>query len=254
MSGTNAHMVVRSYDEEADPGPTRVPHYLLVLSARTPDALQRKISDMVAYLESAEAHDLTRISYTLLEGRWHFRYRCAIVIQDRDDAIQVWRQVVKTPDASRPNLFQGEVPRGFTARRAIHELALNLLDRCRAHGEPSCLDHEQYQENLLALADLYCQGYDLPWDRLFPAGMRRMSLPTYPFAREHYWVAETAVRAGCGTAVAARHSHRSGRWHLDAAGLLERARHHPRGCAAREYPPSGHLLRSVPTRMASRPP
>ena len=113
MSGTNAHMVVRSYEPEADPGPVRTPYYLLVLSARTPDALQRKISDMVAFLENGEAHDLARISYTLSEGRWHFRQRCAIVVRDCDDAVQVWRQAVKTPNATHPNLLRGEVPRGF---------------------------------------------------------------------------------------------------------------------------------------------
>src|SRR5262249_24332370 len=61
MSGTNAHMVVRSWrdgvgagspsgrpshDMEAEPMPVRAPYYLLALSARTPDALQHKINDM----------------------------------------------------------------------------------------------------------------------------------------------------------------------------------------------------------------
>ena len=91
---------------------------------------------------------------------------------------------VKTPNATRPNLFRGEVPRGFTARRAMHELALDLLERCRADSEHPRLDDEQYQETLFALADLYCQGYELPWDRMFPAGMRRQPahLPLCPRA------------------------------------------------------------------------
>jgi acyl transferase domain-containing protein/acyl carrier protein len=203
MSGTNAHMVVRAYESEAEPVAARAPSYLLVLSARTSDALHRKINDMVACLENGEVHDLARISYTLLEGRWHFQHRCAIVIQDREDAVQVWSQVVKTLSATRPNLFRGEVPRGFIPRRAMHELALDLLDRCRAYGEQPCLDSEQYQENLLTLADLYRQGYELPWDRLFQPGMRRTGLPTYPFAREHYWVAETGSVPAASTAVAA---------------------------------------------------
>ena len=55
----------------------------------------------------------------------------------------------------------------------------------------------------MALADLYCQGYELPWDRLFPPRMRRIGLPTYPFAREHYWVGETGPVAATGVAGAA---------------------------------------------------
>src|SRR5262249_14759982 len=112
---------------------------------------------------------------------------------------QVWSQVVKTPNTIRPNLFWGEIPRGFTARRAMHDLALDLLEWCRVHGEEPGLDNDQYRENLLTLADLYCHGYELPWDRLFPPGMRRTSLPTYPFAREHYWVAAPAPTPATST-------------------------------------------------------
>src|SRR5439155_1396093 len=82
----------------------------------------RQGPDGPAPTQSRQEHDLARISYTLSEGRWHFQHCCAIVIQDREDAIRVWHQAVKTSNATRPNLFWGEVPRGFTSRRAMHEL------------------------------------------------------------------------------------------------------------------------------------
>jgi acyl transferase domain-containing protein len=47
---------------------------------------------------------------------------------------------------------------------------------------------ENYPENLAAIADLYVQGYALDFHDLFPEGSRRVPLPTYPFARERYWV------------------------------------------------------------------
>lgn len=40
----------------------------------------------------------------------------------------------------------------------------------------------------------------MPWDRLFPPGIRRTGLPTYPFAREQYWVAGTGPVPAAGTA------------------------------------------------------
>ena len=44
------------------------------------------------------------------------------------------------------------------------------------------------REILYALADLYCQGYILDWEKLFgDARPRRLSLPTYPFARTRFW-------------------------------------------------------------------
>jgi len=202
MSGTNAHMVVRSYEVELNPMPVQAPAYLLVLSAKTAAALRQRIADMVAFLEDGEEHDLARLSYTLLEGRWHFRHRCAVVVEDHENAIRIWRQVLDTPGDTQPNTFTGEVRRGFTPHRPIQELALNLLDRCQVKGKQNALDRESYREDLCALADLYCQGYELPWERLFPAGMRRTNLPVYPFARETYWIAETKPMPAADTAVA----------------------------------------------------
>ena len=168
----------------------RPPYYLLALSARTQDALQEKIQDMISVLQDKDwsGQDLLRISYTLMDGRQHFNHRCAIVVQDREDAIYVWKQ---TGSSERlPNLFQGKVPRDFTGQRAIRDYAQGLLKQSR-----SSWDHEKKnQEILYALADLYCQGYELDWNQLYgDSKPRRISLPTYPFARERYWVPETTT-------------------------------------------------------------
>ena len=46
------------------------------------------------------------------------------------------------------------------------------------------------------MAELYCQGYEFEWGALYGATQpRRLSLPTYPFSRERYWVAEKEVVA-----------------------------------------------------------
>ncbi|MFI1918195.1 beta-ketoacyl synthase N-terminal-like domain-containing protein [Nocardia sp. NPDC020380] len=48
----------------------------------------------------------------------------------------------------------------------------------------------EYEEDLIAraLAAAYCVGVEVDWDRAFAAaGSRRVMLPTYPFAAEHYW-------------------------------------------------------------------
>ena len=60
-----------------------------------------------------------------------------------------------------------------------------LLARCDGLRD----DPAKYQETLCALADLYCQGYALDWQTLHASATpRRVSLPTYPFATERYWV------------------------------------------------------------------
>src|SRR5262249_52335256 len=50
-------------------------------------------------------------------------------------------------------------------------------------------DASEYLEHLCAVAELYVQGYALDFENLFD-GTRcsRVSLPTYPFAKDRYWV------------------------------------------------------------------
>ena len=208
MSGTNVHMVVQSYPREAHQAGKQAireedPYYLLVFSAKTGEALAAKIKDMVEALQNKDiaGQGLARISYTLLEGRQHFNYRCAIVVRDWEDAVYVLKQA--NGKEKLPNLFQGKVLREFTGQKAIERSAQDLLQQSRTLSGNKI----KYQEILFALAELYCQGYRMDWQQLFgDTKPRRISLPTYPFAQEsywipeRYWVSETGAKTGGITA------------------------------------------------------
>jgi len=188
MSGTNAHMIVQSYD----PVPTGVsgnqtPYYLFVFSAKTEESLAEKIRDMVEALQNKDiqTQELSQISYTLLEGRRHFEHRCAVVIQNREDAVYVLQQA--SGREKLPNLFLGKVPRDFTGQKAIEKYAQDLLNMSLTLWE----NKPKYQETLLVLADLYCQGYEPDWKPLYGDHTpQRVHLPAYPFVRENYWISE----------------------------------------------------------------
>ncbi|MDU0813589.1 acyl carrier protein, partial [Bacillus siamensis] len=134
--------------------------------------------------EGQEA-DLSQISYTLLQGRQHFRHRWAMVVQGREDALFALKQAISKEDA--PNLLLGQVPASFTGQSAIKKYIANLLQESHAvRKEP-----QQYQENLMALASMYCQGYENDWAALFVGtDPQCLHMPTYPFARNTYWVVE----------------------------------------------------------------
>src|SRR6185295_6125467 len=59
-------------------------------------------------------------------------------------------------------------------------------------------DPLSYQQTQQGLADLYCQGYELPWEKLYGAQPpARISLPTYPFERHAIWATtQAAIPAG----------------------------------------------------------
>ncbi len=191
MSGTNAHMVVQSFCEDTGRGSVKQsPYHVLALSAKTQAALQEKLRDLIAVLEdkASESYSLSQISYTLLEGRQHFNFRCAVVVRDRCDAIPALKQA--GGNEKLPNVFKGQVVKEFTGQKAMYQLADHMFKEVLSLQE----DPDRYRDILLAFADLYCQGYELDWKLLYgDSRPYRIHLPTYPFAREHYWIPQPDV-------------------------------------------------------------
>ncbi|MEM7393913.1 MAG: KR domain-containing protein, partial [Verrucomicrobiota bacterium] len=183
MSGTNAHVLVEDVPARPDEAVSPASTFLLALSARTEEALTEKIKALIAFLENREPSrkDLVRIGYTLLDGRYHFQHRCAVVIDDAESAVYTLKQI---GGEQRSNLFEGVAPREFTGQKVMEELIRTLL----AEGSSPEVSPGRYQEILHALAEFYVQGYDIAWHRLYgEQPPRRISLPTYPFARNRYW-------------------------------------------------------------------
>ncbi len=185
MSGTNAHMVLESYDEcSTDPllSDDRQ-YYMLPISAKSESALKERVAELRSFLQAInkQSTELLAISYTLFCGRHHFRYRTAIVVQDTEDAIHTLGLLAD--DERSPKVFNGEVDRDFVAQTGLLNFGeTQLLGFSRLD---ECMDEK---EALYALSDLYCQGYDLAWKNMFGDKLiSRVNLPAYPFEREHYW-------------------------------------------------------------------
>ncbi|EKU96420.1 KR domain-containig protein [Leptolyngbya sp. PCC 7375] len=187
MSGTNAHMVCEEY-REPPYAPSQVsPYHLLVLSAKTSVALKARVRSLIQVLqmEATAKAGLDRIGCTLWEGRHHFRCRLAVVVADYDDAVAAWTAALN--ESPHPQVFQGLVPPDFKGQKVIRKHAEDLMGQCRVRTI------EDYRDALRALADYYCQGYQL--DGAFLWGIPlppRLHLPTYPFERHHYWVSDSS--------------------------------------------------------------
>jgi polyketide synthase PksN len=201
MSGTNAHMVLEAYAPAQSCGLEPSPYYLLALSAKTRQALAEKVKAMLGFWRDASVRqsDLERISYTLLQGRHHFQWRLVIVARDVEDASLQWQQWLD--NGNPPNLMQGKVPPDFAGQQAMRQYAQDLVRQSRALRQQP----DAYREALCALADCYCQGYDMSWQPLFGDLTQRLSLPAYPFARESYWVEHGQELAATGGAPARLH-------------------------------------------------
>jgi acyl transferase domain-containing protein/aryl carrier-like protein len=117
MSGTNAHVIVeepprravgreRAVNKspraaaEASSGPL-----LLVLSARSESALHTMAGSLARHLSSDTAISLEEVAYTLGTGRSHLERRAALVVQDRQQALETLETLERQGDSKR--LFVG---------------------------------------------------------------------------------------------------------------------------------------------------
>jgi acyl transferase domain-containing protein/acyl carrier protein len=184
FSGTNAHVVLEARgtarEERAASSPA-LPAYILLVSGKNAGALSRGLTQLADHLESDV--DLASASHTLMAGRHHHAHRCALVVHDRADAVRLLREAAEgnTP----PKVYRGVPTREFTPNPLIED----LLDQALRHHH----DVDRYQHLLAALADLYCQGYEPAFQGLFATTPALLSLPTYPFERNTYWVSAAPV-------------------------------------------------------------
>lgn len=174
FSGTNAHMVIEEYV------PALTPSYqdsdvCILLSARTPDQLKQRVFDLLEFMrqESGKpiAAQLASIAYTLQVGRDSMRERLGFVAGSSTQLVDILERFVSG---------SGEVEGVFRARATHGHDTLN--------GQ-SPVDRLLKSANLSELISLWVKGHDIDWARLYgESPPRRICLPTYPFAKERYWI------------------------------------------------------------------
>ena len=126
IGGTNVHVVLEEAPEREPSGPSR-PAQLLLLSARTPSALDAASADLQRFLAGHPGADLADVAYTLQTGRRHFEHRRMLVCRDVADARQQlgaggWqsRRADKTP-ARIVFLFPGQGSQHVDMARELYD-------------------------------------------------------------------------------------------------------------------------------------
>jgi len=85
IGGTNAHLILEEAPAIQASGNSR-PWQLLVLSAKTPSALESATANLTRYLEHYPELNLADVVYTLSKGRKAFNYRRILVCQEINEA------------------------------------------------------------------------------------------------------------------------------------------------------------------------
>jgi acyl transferase domain-containing protein len=141
IGGTNAHVILEEPPATEPGGPPR-PWQLLVLSAKTPGALEAQTAALKTHLEAHPEQALADVAWTLQAGRKPMEHRRVVVCGDRDGALKALetkdpqRTFTLSPGSTVPSavfMFPGggaqypDMGRGLYASEQVFREA---VDRC----------------------------------------------------------------------------------------------------------------------------
>lgn len=179
MSGTNVHIVVESTSKANRSDHATEPCFILPLSAKTNESMDKLILNLIEYIESGKINndEIKNLSRTLFAGRQHFNIRCAVVAENLDDAVTKLKLLYE----QGKNQYT-KVSKNFVEGTDISLSIENKLNEAKANTDNKNL----YKKIMSELAELYCEGYS-SWCGNMLKDTSLIHIPTYPFVRETYW-------------------------------------------------------------------
>jgi acyl transferase domain-containing protein len=203
FSGTNAHVIVEEAPPSSDLGEVigQSQEHLLVLSAKTPEALKALADRFAEVLASSLTQSLANVCYTAAVGRAHHDHRLALTARTAVEAVEKLRAARSA--RTRAGVWTAQTPPNESGRPKVSFLSAEETEPERETQRRIYLrrlsvgdGQEARQRYLEAVADLYVQGAEVDWVGFYADGSgRRVPLPTYPFQRERYWFQAPASRS-----------------------------------------------------------
>jgi 3-oxoacyl-(acyl-carrier-protein) synthase/acyl carrier protein len=193
ISGTNSHVVLEEFVPpvplEEETGLIPEEYIAVPISARSELQLKQYAGKMLEYLETAPPRSeekassdssgavlrkLRQIAYTMQTGRIALPLRLVIVVRGWQE-LMTELQAVVTGRSHGPHTWIGN-PGAPKDDLSLDRAALDL-------------EKSATLNRLLSMAKSWVLGHDVDWASLYTTSRpRRIPLPTYPFAKERYWV------------------------------------------------------------------
>lgn len=167
--------------------------YLIILSAKNEERLQAYVDQLLVYIEDEKNLNLANLSYTLQIGREAMQERLAVIANDRQellDQLRNWKQQIPSVHIFNRNIRLREVENSSpeNVNRDLLDIAFEACD-------------------FVHLAEIWINGMEVNWQNLYQENRpQRIPLPTYPFAKERYWIIDM-VNQGNKTAYGQRNGH-----------------------------------------------
>lgn len=177
FGGVNAHAVVEEYQMAIKSNQDRSSiGVLILLSARDENRLREQMLQLLTAIRNKPFTDadLPNIGFTLQIGRTAFKQRVAFLVHSIDDLVnKLTRQLANEP--------------------AIEHVCYGRVEE---DSSPLSIDRDKFplqavtKDQVEEVMKHWVKGMEFNWEKILPGNHRlhRMSLPTYPFALDQYWI------------------------------------------------------------------
>ncbi|MCG8618361.1 MAG: SDR family NAD(P)-dependent oxidoreductase, partial [Desulfobacterales bacterium] len=177
FGGANAHVILEEYVDDTPAAYTGNQPSVFVLSAKNEPRLRDYARVMADFLAGTHA-DLADIAYTVQTGRDAMDERLGLVVGSVEDLRD---NLSRFADGSNDvdGLYHANARQNREAMTAFtsDDELLEAVDKWVARGKYA------------KLVSFWVRGLAFDWHRLYgDVRPRRISLPTYPFARDRYWI------------------------------------------------------------------
>jgi amino acid adenylation domain-containing protein len=180
--GSNAHIILEEYESSRESITTGAPA-LILLSAKTPEQLSAIAKNLLAHVEARALgdEDLLNLCYTLQVGREAMDVRAATIVDSMNSLktkLKQWEHEAEHSDTM--DWVMGSIKQNkdalstFVGEEEFNETVEKWLTR------------KKFQK----LLEVWVKGIAFDWKRIYEPNNtpRRISLPTYPFSQEKYWI------------------------------------------------------------------
>jgi acyl transferase domain-containing protein/NADP-dependent 3-hydroxy acid dehydrogenase YdfG len=177
--GVNVHVILEEYpSKKSRPESIVAKHtnqkYIIPLSAKRQDNLYEYVEALKEFIENNfNTLYIEDIAYSFQLGREPLAVRKAFVAENLTDLIERLNGYEKTGTGTTSEMNQQTQRKNL--RKTVSKSDLVSLIQAKRFNE---------------LAELWTNGADIDWTLLYTNGHipNQISLPTYPFSKERYWV------------------------------------------------------------------
>lgn len=167
FGGVNAHVIVEEYENNENITSNETEEQIIVLSAKSKNSIREYVLNLFEYIQNNKDISLEYMAYTLQICREDMKYRVAFVVNTLEELEEKLKEY-------------------------ISKNSQNVIESSEIIKESYDLDNLISNKKYIEISRLWVNGNNIDFNLLWNnRTKKRITLPTYPFERNSYWIKKT---------------------------------------------------------------